>query len=202
MSFCKKLRIYMPLKNGVGKKITAVRQEVTGDWKGIPPHVTLLEIELGDSVIAFSDELIKLVQSCASEYIGKVAFELCDVPDDVKQFKIFTALRYNIIGESMQTFYEQVISIILKCAQVSGDIITNTTSNHIEVSSDGHMIYALPLYARNPALLKGHVSVSVTGKIKDLDSATEIIRTRLGGIIHHLSSEHFASVNVEVIDNR
>jgi hypothetical protein len=202
MSFCKKVRIYMPLKNGPGKKVTTVRQELTGDWKGIPPHITLLEIELGECVSVHGDELVKLVQEFASEYVKKIEFELCDAPNDVKQFKIFTALRYNILGESIQSLYDQIVSAILKCAGIDGDLAISETDKHIEFSHDGKQIYAVPLYARDLSLLKGHISVSVTGKITVPDAATEVIRSRLSGVLHHLSFDHFSEVKVEVIDNR
>lgn len=202
MSYLKKLRVYMPLKNGPGKKVSTVRQELTGDWKGIPPHVTLLEIELGECVTVHESELVKIVREFASEYTKKVEFELCDAPNDVKQFKIFTALRYDILGEPIQSLYDQIISAILKCISVSEDVVASETDKHIEFSHDGMQIYALPLYARDPTLLKGHISVSVTSKITVPDVATEVIRSRLGDVLHHLSFDHFSEVKVEVIDNR
>lgn len=196
----RRLRIYVPLNGGLNKKITAARQELTGDWKGIPPHITLLEIDVNEGII---ESCIDVIQKYTSEFISSEVFDLSDAPDDVRQFKIFTALRYN--APHIREIYEKTISLILEKCQLTPDeelIVTETASNIIFSTARHGMIYALPLYAKDLSLLKCHVSICITQKIKDVAASSEFIRERLGGIMKQLTSKNFTEVKVEIIESR
>jgi hypothetical protein len=197
MSSTNKLRVFIPLKNGIGKKVSAVRQELSGDWKGIPPHMTILEIGLGDCVMQHSIELTQIVQSIVSEYIVNATFALCDQPNDVRQFTIFTALRYNA-NKNLKELYDKITNAIVKCANISGEI-TRTETTSVVFSIGTQTIYTLPLYASDLTQMKTHVSIIVTEKIIK-DDAHNIIRTRLGKIMQTLTSEHFSDAKIEIIN--
>jgi hypothetical protein len=181
-----KLRVYLPLKGGLNKKITAVRQKLTGDWKGIPPHLTLLELTFNAKLITNVDTLQQRLLDVFSQFLQQIMFTLCDPPEDIKSFGVYLALRYHI-SPSLTTLYEQV----------------NTIFRELTHEPELEKVYALPLYTRkegdspSPAVM-GHVSIVALDKISSLEVAQDLIRTQLGTIMSQLTQEHFTSLKIEL----
>lgn len=194
-----KLRVYMPLKNGLGKKISAMRTAVTGDWKGIPPHVTLFDFNFTRSCFDDVDHFKQTILECAQAFVGKTQFVLCQEPNDIHIFKNFVALRYDV--SNFQELFDEIKKIILEHCNIKGEPTVTETSDEIITNVCNVPVCSFPIYTKNPELFKGHISISRVEKIKEIDNAPQIIRNSITQQLKILTIDTFTEVKVDIVDN-